>query len=221
MVERGDGDGAAQGFAGREDLAGLPLGRDVAREDLAVVPQRLHGGEAQDVEGAAHFVSGFPQGQAGFGGDDPREFLVPRGEGGAGLLKDLGTFEARRRVPEPGGGGDGGVGVRPGGEGDRAHDGAIEGKMDLQGGGGGDGLSGDERGQVHFGSWRRSHGRMEAARVLGTKPMEVWIGWVHEQPALLSGARRRPPDGMSVSQQPDRTPSNWVRLSVSRSHMPW
>ena len=58
-------------------------------------------------------------------------------------------------------------------------------------------------------------------RAFGIYPIDVWIAWVQEQPAEVSGARRRPPAGIMDSQQPERMPMNWERLSVARSHMPW
>ncbi len=55
----------------------------------------------------------------------------------------------------------------------------------------------------------------------GTKAIDVWKAWVHEQPAPLSGAKRSPPAGIWPSQQLPRTPTHSVRLFVSRSSMPW
>ena len=56
---------------------------------------------------------------------------------------------------------------------------------------------------------------------LGRYPTEVCMEWVQEHPALVSGASSIPPAGISPSQQPLLIPSNWLRLFVSRFHMPW
>ena len=58
------------------------------------------------------------------------------------------------------------------------------------------------------------------SRLRGRKPTEVWIEWVQEQPALVSGASNIPPAEIRLNQHPLRIPSNWLRLLVLKSHMP-
>ncbi len=55
----------------------------------------------------------------------------------------------------------------------------------------------------------------------GTNPNDVWNACVHEHPAPLSGASSMPPAGICPSQQLPRTPTNSVRLPLSRSSIPW
>ena len=55
---------------------------------LAVVHQRLIGGEQQDIRGAAHFVLRVLEAQSRFEGDEPRQIIAPRCNEGAGLGED-------------------------------------------------------------------------------------------------------------------------------------
>ena len=113
MVEGRDRDRAAQRFPGGEDLAGLALCGNIAREDLTVIAQGLHGGEAEHVHCSTNLIACFPQRQAGFRGDDAGELLAPAFERGPGLLQNLGSLEAGGGIPERCGGGDRFQGVLP------------------------------------------------------------------------------------------------------------
>ena len=74
VIERRDrADRAQQRLAQRVDLARLAVMGQVAGEHLAVVDQRLVGGEQQHVAGAAHLVGAVLHAQARFERDDARD----------------------------------------------------------------------------------------------------------------------------------------------------
>ena len=95
VIERRDANGASQRLAQRENLSRLALRRDVAGENLAIVPQRLHRGEPQHVQRAADFVAGLAQAESGFPGDEPGKLFASDFQMPSGLLKNLGALEAR------------------------------------------------------------------------------------------------------------------------------
>ncbi|MNM82782.1 hypothetical protein D3C81_948230 [compost metagenome] len=98
MVERRDcRDHAQQRLAQRIDLAALAVVRQVAREHLAVVDQRLVGGEQQHVGGAAHFIQRILAAQPGFQRDGARDLVQPRSDDLAGAHQDLVALVARQR----------------------------------------------------------------------------------------------------------------------------
>src|SRR5205823_2341093 len=85
--------------------------RYVAGKNLAVVAQRLHGGETENIQRAARFIARFTEAQAGLTGDKAREFLAARFEELSGLVENGVALPAARSAVESDGGGDGGVRV--------------------------------------------------------------------------------------------------------------
>ena len=106
MVERSDGHRAAQRFPRSENFACLALCGNIARENLTVIAQGLHGGEAENIHRPSNFIARFSQRQTGLGGDDACELLTPTFERAPGLLQNLGPLEAGGGVPERCGCGD-------------------------------------------------------------------------------------------------------------------
>jgi len=72
-----------QRLADGEDLPGFALRRDVTGENLSVVAQRFHAGEAENIQGASHFVAGLRQTQTRLAGNEAGEFFPAGCERGA------------------------------------------------------------------------------------------------------------------------------------------
>jgi len=125
VIERGDGEGATERFAKGKDLASLTLGRDIAGEHLAIVAQGFHGGETENVAGAADLVAGFAQAEAGFSGDDLGDGFAAFFEQGASAVEDLVALKAGERIARREGGYDGGLDVAAVGETDGADEAVI------------------------------------------------------------------------------------------------
>jgi hypothetical protein len=95
VVERRDGgDDAQHRLAHGVHAAALAVVRQVAREALAVVHQRLLRGEQQHVGGTAHLVQRVPDAQARFQRDQARHLLLARRDDVAGLHQDAVTLVA-------------------------------------------------------------------------------------------------------------------------------
>jgi hypothetical protein len=75
--------------------------------------QCLDGGETQDIQRAPDFITGFADAEAGFSGDESREFLASRLQEQSRLVEDLVASEAFERFGGCESRRDGGVHVFP------------------------------------------------------------------------------------------------------------
>jgi len=75
----------------------LPLRRDVARENLTVVPQRLHRRESQHVRRPPHLVACFAEAKSGFRQDQLGELLATLLQQPPGAIQHFRASVARRR----------------------------------------------------------------------------------------------------------------------------
>src|SRR5262245_16039971 len=143
MIERRDADRTTQWLAQREYLARLAQRTDIARKDLAVIPERFHGSEAQDIQRPADLVTGLAQAEAGLLRHQPGKLFTPRFEQDAGLIEDLRALKSRERFCVFKAGLDSGIHVLGTAERDRAHNAPVIGIADLEGPGSRNLLPGD------------------------------------------------------------------------------
>src|SRR4051812_44854551 len=76
MIEWRNSRGAIQWLAGGKNLARLALRRNIARENLAIIAQRLNRAETQHILAASDFVARFANAQASFARNAEREFFL-------------------------------------------------------------------------------------------------------------------------------------------------
>jgi hypothetical protein len=89
MIEGSDCDCATQRFTHCEDLAGFSLSGNVSRKNLAIIPQNLHRGKAEHIQGSANFVPGFPQRESGLRRDRSGKLITARFKRTAGSFENL------------------------------------------------------------------------------------------------------------------------------------
>src|SRR6266852_640006 len=151
MVERGDRHGQRQRLPCRENFPGLALWRDVAGENLAVVPQRFRGGKAQHVQRAAHFVTRLANAQARLSRDELGEFLAAPGQKAAGPVENIGAGKTGESFATGQAGFNRGFGLLPSGEEHPADQAPVVGTVDFESFTAGNLLSGNVTGMLHHG----------------------------------------------------------------------
>ena len=98
MIERRDSGDERQRLTQGENFPGFSGRRDIAGEDLPIIPQSFHGGEGKDIAGAPHLIACFPEAETGLRSDQLGELPAPRLQQIPGPVKDAAALISGQRL---------------------------------------------------------------------------------------------------------------------------